>query len=453
MSLQTSRSAVRKAFLSTRATTSSCARASRAFSSTPCVTAGKDLITPPKSSAGGVSYDWRDGLRIESSLLTEDEVSIKDVAHEYCQEKLAPRVLEAYRNEDFDKSVLSEMGELGLLGPTIDGYGCAGVSSVAYGLIAREVERVDSGYRSAMSVQSSLVMYPIHAFGSDAQKEKFLPRLAKGEIVGCFGLTEPGHGSDPSGMVTTAKEAPGGGGFVLSGSKTWISNSPIADVFIVWAKCEWDGKIRGFILEKGMKGLTAPQIKNKMALRASITGSIYMDEVEVPTDNMLAKVSGLKGPFSCLNNARFGISFGVIGALEDCIEKAREYALDRKQFNVPLASFQLIQKKLADAHVEATIGLVAAIQLGRLKDAGTWAPEMVSMLKRNNCGKALEHSRILLDILGGNGIVDEYHIFRHCSNLHVANTYEGTHDIHALILGKQLTGLQAFKPEPNQRPE
>ncbi|KAK9896990.1 mitochondrial glutaryl-CoA dehydrogenase [Cystobasidium minutum MCA 4210] len=403
---------------------------------------------PPSNSAGKTRYDYKDALRIESSLLTEDEVAIKDTAHEYCQEKLMPRVTEAHRNEDFDPKILSEMGELGLLGATIDGYGCAGVSSVSYGLIAREVERVDSGYRSAMSVQSSLVMHPINAFGSDAVKEKYLPRLAKGELIGCFGLTEPGHGSDPSGMTTTAREAPGGGGYVLSGSKTWISNSPVADVFIVWAKCEWDGKIRGFILEKGMKGLSAPAIKNKLALRASITGSIYMEEVEVPQGNMLEKVSGLKGPFSCLNNARFGIAFGVIGALEDCLEKARDYALDRKQFNVPIASFQLIQKKLADAHTEAVIGLVSAIQLGRLKDAGTWAPEMVSLLKRNNCGKALEHSRILLDILGGNGIVDEYHIGRHAANLHVANTYEGTHDIHALILGKAITGLQAFKPPP-----
>jgi len=440
------RTSFARAVASTSAATSktTAAAAARSFSVSARSRDGETVI-PPKNSAK-VTYDWKDALRIESSLLTEDEVAIKDTAHEYCQENLMPRVLDAYRNEDFDPKILSEMGNLGLLGPTIDGYGCAGVSSVAYGLIAREVERVDSGYRSAMSVQSSLVMHPIHAFGSEAIKEKFLPRLAKGEIIGCFGLTEPGHGSDPSGMVTTAKEAPGGGGYVLSGSKTWISNSPVADVFVVWAKCEWDGKIRGFVLEKGMKGLSAPQIKGKMALRASITGSIYMEDVQVPQDNMLAKVEGLKGPFSCLNNARFGISFGVIGALEDCIEKAREYALDRKQFGVPLASFQLVQKKLADAHTEATLGLVSAIQLGRLKDAGTWAPDMVSMLKRNNCGKAVEHSRILLDILGGNGIVDEYHIFRHVSNLHVANTYEGTHDIHALILGKAITGIQAFKP-------
>ncbi|CAD6570303.1 MAG: hypothetical protein CYPHOPRED_003880 [Cyphobasidiales sp. Tagirdzhanova-0007] len=428
-------------------------RASASSNSARCFSAtlrARETEAPPKSSGGFVTYDWKDALRVESTLLTEEEVAIKDTARDYCQQNLMPRVIEAYRNEDFDPKVLSEMGNLGLLGATINGYGCAGVSSVAYGLIAREVERVDSGYRSAMSVQSSLVMYPIDAFGTEKQKEKYLPRLAKGELIGCFGLTEPGHGSDPSGMMTVAREAPSGGGFVLSGSKTWISNSPVADVFMIWAKCAWDQKIRGFILEKGMKGLTAPPIKNKLALRASITGSIYMEEVEVPKDNMLEKVSGLKGPFSCLNNARYGISFGVLGALEDCIERARDYALNRQQFNVPLASFQLIQKKLADAHMEATLGLVAAVQLGRLKDAGTWAPEMVSLLKRNNCGKALEHARIVLDILGGNGIVDEYHVGRHAANLHVANTYEGTHDIHALILGKAITGIQAFKPQPSE---
>lgn len=390
-----------------------------------------------------IDYDWEDPLRLEKTLLTEDEIAIKQASHQYCQENLMPRVLDGHRKESFDPNILKEMGKLGLLGSTISGYGCAGVSSVAYGLVAREVERVDSGYRSAMSVQSSLVMHPIHAFGSEDQKSKFLPELASGNMVGCFGLTEPGHGSDPSGMLTRATEDPSGG-FILNGSKTWITNSPIADVFVVWAKCDWDQKIRGFILEKGMKGLSAPKIEHKLALRASTTGSIYMDTVPVPSKNILPKVEGLKGPFSCLNNARFGISFGVMGALEDCVKRAREYSLDRIQFNKPLASFQLIQKKLVDANSEAVIGLCAAIQLGRMKDSGTWCPEMVSLLKRNNCGKAVHHSRILLDILGGNGVSDEYHIGRITANLHVANTYEGTHDIHTLILGKAITGIQAF---------
>jgi len=356
---------------------------------------------------------------------------------------LMPRVLEAHRKESFDPNILKEMGKLGLLGPTISGYGCAGVSSVAYGLVAREVERIDSGYRSAMSVQSSLVMHPIHAFGSEEQKSKFLPQLASGNMVGCFGLTEPGHGSDPSGMLTRATEDPSGG-FILSGSKTWITNAPIADVFVVWAKCDWDQKIRGFILEKGMKGLSAPKIEHKLSLRASTTGSIYMDSVPVPATNMLPNVTGLKGPFSCLNSARFGISFGVMGALEECVKRAREYALERVQFNKPLAAFQLVQKKLVDANTEAVIGLCAAVQLGRMKDAGTWCPEMVSLLKRNNCGKALHHARVLMDIFGGNAVSDEYHIGRIAANLHVANTYEGTHDIHTLILGKAITGIQAF---------
>ncbi|KAI9609078.1 hypothetical protein KEM48_002997 [Puccinia striiformis f. sp. tritici PST-130] len=393
--------------------------------------------------ASFVEYDWQDALRVEKSLLTEDELAIKQTSHEYCQENLMPRVLEAHRKESFDPNILKEMGKLGLLGPTISGYGCAGVSSVAYGLVAREVERVDSGYRSAMSVQSSLVMHPIHAFGSEEQKSKFLPELASGNMVGCFGLTEPGHGSDPSGMLTRATEDPSGG-FILSGSKTWITNAPIADVFVVWAKCDWDQKIRGFILEKGMKGLSAPKIEHKLSLRASTTGSIYMDSVPVPSGNILPKVSGLKGPFACLNSARFGISFGVMGALEECVKRAREYSLERIQFNKPLAAFQLIQKKLVDANTEAVIGLCAAVQLGRMKDAGTWCPEMVSLLKRNNCGKALEHARILMDIFGGNAVSDEYHIGRIAANLHVANTYEGTHDIHTLILAKAITGIQAF---------
>ncbi|QRW12595.1 acyl-CoA dehydrogenase [Ceratobasidium sp. AG-Ba] len=380
-------------------------------------------------------YNWEDPLNLES-LLTEEEQAIRDTARDYCQENLQPRVLEAYRNEDFDPQILSEMGQLGLLGATIKGYGCAGVSSVAYGLIAREVERVDSGYRSAMSVQSSLVMHPINAYGSVEQKEKYLPRLASGELVGCFGLTEPNHGSDPSSMETVAREDPQTGGYVLNGSKTWISNAPVAGLFVVWARCAWDSKVRGFLIEKGTAGLSAPPIKNKLALRASITGSIFMDAVTVSKDAVLPGAEGLGGPFGCLNNARYGISWGVMGALEDCVQRAREYGLERKQFKRPLASFQLVQKKLVDAQTEITTGLLASLQVGRLKDAGKWSPEMVSMVKRNNCGKALEHSRIVLDVLGGNACADEYHIARHVANLQVANTYEGTHDIHALILGQ-----------------
>ncbi|KDQ50843.1 hypothetical protein JAAARDRAFT_41625 [Jaapia argillacea MUCL 33604] len=388
-------------------------------------------------------FNWEDPLTLES-LLTEDEIAIRDTAREYCQENLMPRVLDAYRNETLDTSILREMGSLGLLGPTIKGYGCAGVSYVAYGLVAREIERVDSGYRSTASVQSSLVMHPIAEFGSEAQKERWLPGLAKGEIVGCFGLTEPNHGSDPAGMETTAEEAPGGGGFVISGSKTWISNAPFADLFVVWARCKWDGKVRGFLLENGTPGLSAPPIKNKLALRASLTGSIFMDGVKVPNEAMLPGAKGLGGPFSCLNNARFGISWGVMGALEDCISRVLAYGLERKQFGRPLASFQLVQKKLVDAQTEVALGLLASLQVGRLKDAGAVAPEMISMVKRNNCGKALQHSRIILDVLGGNACSDEYHVGRHVANLQVTNTYEGTHDIHALILGKAMTGIQAF---------
>jgi len=395
-------------------------------------------------TAAFAPYQWEDPLKVESSMLTEEEVSIMEMARGYSQENLLPRVTEAYRTENFQREILSEMGELGLLGPTIDGYGCAGVSSVAYGLVAREVERVDSGYRSAMSVQSSLVMHPINAFGTEEIKEKYLPRLAKGELIGCFGLTEPDHGSDPAGMATEATEAPGGGGYVLSGAKTWISNSPIADVFVVWAKCKWDGKIRGFVMEKGQKGLTAPPIKNKTALRASITGSIFMDEVHVPESHLL-NVEGLKGPFSCLNNARFGISFGIIGALEEAIRVTRDYAMERKQFGKPLGAFQLVQKKLADASMEAAIGLVSCVQLGRLKDSKNWSPEMVSLMKRNNCQKALYHSRILMEVFGGNAASDEYPISRIAANAHVVSTYEGTYDIHGLILGKAITGSQAFQ--------
>ncbi|KAL1934507.1 hypothetical protein VTP01DRAFT_6689 [Rhizomucor pusillus] len=387
-------------------------------------------------------YNWQDPLNLDK-LLTDEERMVRDAARDYCQEKLQPRVLEAYRHERFDREIMNEMGELGFLGSTIDGYGCAGVSSVAYGLTAREVERVDSGYRSAMSVQSSLVMHPINAYGTDAQKEKYLPELAKGNIVGCFGLTEPNHGSDPAGMETTAKKV--NGHYVLNGSKTWITNSPIADVFVVWAKnLDEGGAIRGFILEKGMAGLDAPAIHGKFSLRASITGMIMMDNVEVPAENMLPGAKGLKGPFGCLNNARYGIAWGALGAAEFCLNQAREYTLERKQFGAPLASRQLIQKKMADAHTEIAIGLQACVQVGRLKDAGEVAPEMISMIKRNSCGKALQIARDCRDMLGGNGISDEYHIIRHAANLEAVNTYEGTNDIHALILGKAITGIPAF---------
>ncbi|KAJ1925619.1 hypothetical protein IWQ60_004442 [Tieghemiomyces parasiticus] len=396
------------------------------------------------SKSGLAKYDWTDALDLKSQL-TEDEQTIHSIATEYCQEQLMPRVLEANRHETFDRRILEEMGELGLLGSTIQGYGCAGVSSVAYGLTAREVERVDSGYRSAMSVQSSLVMHPINAYGSEAQKQKYLPDLAKGKLVGCFGLTEPNHGSDPAGMETTARKTDRGT-YILNGSKTWITNSPIADVFVVWAKnLSEDGKIRGFILDKGMNGLEAPAIKGKFSLRASVTGMIMMDEVEVPAENLLPNVGGLKGPFGCLNNARYGIAWGALGAAEFCVNQAREYTLARKQFGVPLASFQLIQKKLADAHTEITLGLQACLRVGHLKDMGRVAPEMISLIKRNSCGKALDIARQCRDMLGGNGISDEYHIIRHVMNLEAVNTYEGTHDIHALILGRAITGIPAFE--------
>ncbi|KAK0195715.1 glutaryl-CoA dehydrogenase [Armillaria mellea] len=370
-----------------------------------------------------------DPLNVEN-LLTEEEVAIRDTAHQYCQENLLPRVLEGWQ---FNPKILPEMGKLGLLGSTIQGYGCAGTSDVACGLIAREIERVDSGYRSIASVQSSLVMHPINEFGTDAQKEKYIPRLAKGELVGAFGLTEPNHGSDPGNMETTAEEVEDG--FIINGSKTWISNAPVADVFIIWANCKWDQKIRGFILEKGMKGLETQSIKNKLALRASLTGSIFMDSIRVSHDALLPKSKGLGSPFSCLNSARYGISWGVMGSLEDCVNRTRAYALERHQFQRPLASFQLVQKKLVDAQTEVTLGLLASLQVGRLKEAGQYSPEMISMIKRNNCGKALQHSRIVLDILGGNACADEYHVGRHVANLQ---------DIHTLILGKAMTGIQAF---------
>ncbi|WP_134499418.1 acyl-CoA dehydrogenase [Microvirga pakistanensis] len=386
---------------------------------------------------------WDDPLLLDE-LLTDDERMIRDTARAYAQDKLLPRVIEAYREERTDREIFNEMGELGLLGVTLpEDYGCAGASYVAYGLVAREVERVDSGYRSMMSVQSSLVMYPIYAYGSEEQRRKYLPRLASGEFVGCFGLTEPDAGSDPAGMKTRAEKIDGG--YRLKGSKMWISNSPIADVFVVWAKSEaHDNQIRGFVLDKGMKGLSAPKIGGKLSLRASITGEIVMDGVEVGEDALLPNVSGLKGPFGCLNRARYGISWGAMGAAEDCWHRARQYTLDRKQFDKPLAATQLVQKKLADMMTEITLGLHASLRVGRLFDEGRVAPEMISLVKRNNCGKALEIARTARDMHGGNGIQEEYHVMRHAQNLETVNTYEGTHDVHALILGRAQTGLQAF---------
>lgn len=385
-------------------------------------------------------FDWQDPFQF-SDMLTEEERMIRDTAHQYCQEKLMPRVLTANREERFDREIMNELGELGLLGATLpEKYGCSDVNYVCYGLVAREVERVDSGYRSAMSVQSSLVMHPIHEYGTEEQRQKYLPKLASGEWVGCFGLTEPDAGSDPAGMRTTAKKVDGG--YVLKGTKMWITNSPIADVFVVWAKL--DGEIRGFILEKGMKGLSAPKIDGKFSLRASITGEIVMDNVEVPESALLPNVSGLKGPFGCLNKARYGIAWGSLGAAEFCWHAARQYTLDRKQFNRPLAHTQLIQKKLADMQTEISIGLLSCLQAGRLMDAGQLPPETISLIKRNSCGKALDIARVARDMHGGNGIADEYHVIRHVMNLEAVNTYEGTHDVHALILGRAITGLQAF---------
>ena len=391
-------------------------------------------------SEGKLSFNWADPLLLEE-LLTEDERQIRDTTRAYAQEKLMPRILEANRHEIFDRDILFEMGELGLLGSTIEGYGCAGVNYVSYGLIAREIENVDSGYRSTLSVQSSLVMYPIFAYGSEAQRQKYLPKLASGEWVGCFGLTEPDYGSDAGGMISRAKKV--AGGYSLSGAKMWISNSPIADVFVVWAKDEAD-VIRGFIIDKGAKGLSAPKINGKFALRASITGEIVMDNVFVPEENLLPNVSGLKGPFGCLNRARYGIAWGAMGAAEFCWHAARQYTLDRKAFGRPLAANQLIQKKLADMQTEITLGLHGALRLGRLFDEGKMIPEMISIFKRNNCGKALDIARMARDMHGGNGVSDEYHVIRHCMNLEAVNTYEGTHDVHALILGRAQTGIQAF---------
>ena len=385
-------------------------------------------------------FDWTDPLLLDEQL-SEDERMVRDSAHAYCQEKLMPRVLEANRHEKFDRAIMTEMGALGFLGPTLEGYGCAGVNHVSYGLISREVERVDSGYRSAMSVQSSLVMYPIYTFGSDAQKEKYLPRLASGEWIGCFGLTEPNHGSDPGGMLTRASKADGG--FILNGSKMWITNAPLADVFMVWAKND-EGMVQGFVLERGMKGLSTPKIDGKFSLRASITGEIVMDGVFVPAENRLPGVAGLKGPLSCLNKARYGIAWGALGAAEFCWHAARNYTLDRKQFGRPLAANQLVQLKLANMQTDITLGLQAVLRVARLMDEGRAAPEMISLVKRNNCGKALDIARTARDMHGGNGISDEFHVIRHVMNLEAVNTYEGTHDIHALTLGRAITGISAF---------
>lgn len=386
------------------------------------------------------SFEWSDPFLLHDQL-TEEEQMVQRSAHDFCQSELMPGILQANRHENFDRNIMRQMGELGLLGVTIEGYGCAGLSSVAYGVIAKEVEAVDSGYRSAMSVQSSLVMHPIWAYGTEAQKEKYLPKLASGEYVGCFGLTEPDAGSDPGSMKTRAKKVDGG--YQLKGSKMWITNSPIADVFVVWAKDD-EGDIRGFVLEKGMKGLSAPKIEGKFSLRASITGEIVMHDVFVPEENAFPDIRGLKGPFGCLNKARYGIAWGSMGAAEFCWKAARQYTLDRKQFNRPLAATQLVQLKLADMQTEIALGLQAALRVGRLMDEHNAAPEMISLIKRNNCGKALNIARVARDMHGGNGISDEFHVIRHVMNLEAVNTYEGTHDVHALILGRAQTGIQAF---------
>jgi glutaryl-CoA dehydrogenase len=386
------------------------------------------------------AFQWEDPLLLEDQL-SDEERMVRDSAYAYCQEKLMPRVIEANRHEIFHREIMNEMGEMGFLGSTLEGYGCAGVNNVCYGLIAREVERVDSGYRSALSVQSSLAMYPIYEFGSEQQKQKYLPKMAAGEWIGCFGLTEPGFGSDPNGMVTRARKVDGG--FVLHGAKMWITNAPLADVLVVWARDD-EKVIRGFVLEKGMKGLSTPKIEGKFSLRASETGEIVMDEVFVLEENMLPNVSGLKGPFSCLNKARYGIAWGALGAAEFCWHATRSYTLERKQFGRPLAANQLIQLKLANMQTEITLGLQAVLRLGRLMDEDRFAPEMVSLLKRNSCGKALDIARVARDMHGGNGISDEFHIIRHVMNLEAVNTYEGTHDIHALILGRAQTGIAAF---------
>jgi glutaryl-CoA dehydrogenase len=394
----------------------------------------------PVAKTARPEFVWQDPFLLEDEL-SEDERMIRDAARQFCQEKLMPRVKAAFNEEKTDPGIFREMGEMGFLGSTIEGYGCPGVNYVCYGLVAREVERIDSGYRSMMSVQSSLVMHPIHAYGTEAQRQKYLPRLATGEWIGCFGLTEPDAGSDPAGMRTRARKVDGG--YVIQGAKMWISNSPIADVFIVWAKDD-AGDIRGFVLEKGMKGLSAPKIEGKLSLRASVTGEIVMDDVEVGDDALLPNVKGLKGPFGCLNRARYGIAWGALGAAEFCWHAARGYTLERKMFNRPLAATQLVQKKLADMQTEIAIGLQACLRAGRLLDEGRLAPETISLIKRNSCGKALDIARMARDMHGGNGIMDEYNVMRHVMNLETVNTYEGTHDVHALILGRAQTGLQAF---------
>ena len=398
------------------------------------------------TDAGGHSprkwgtFNWEDPMALDG-LLTEEERMVQETARQYAQDKLMPRIVDAYNEEREDPDLIPEMGELGLLGPTINGYGCAGVSYVSYGLIAREIEKVDSSYRSTLSVQSSLVMWPIYNYGTEAQREKYLPKLASGEWVGAFGLTEPDHGSDPGGMKTCAKKVDGG--YCISGAKMWISNSPLADVFVVWAKDD-EGTIRGYILERGMEGLSTPKLKNKLSLRASTTGEIVMDNVFVPDENWLPEARGLGGPFGCLNNARYGIAWGALGAAEFCWRAAREYALERTQFGKPLASFQLVQKKLADMQTDIFIGYQSCLQMGRMMDEGTCSPELISMLKRNSTGKARDICRDARDIHGGNGITDEYHVMRHMMNMETIFTYEGTHDIHALILGRAQTGIQAF---------
>ena len=385
-------------------------------------------------------FDWTDPFRLTDQL-DDDERMIRDSAREFCSERLFPRVLEAHRNETFDRSIFNEFGEMGFLGPTIAGYGCAGVNHVSYGLIAREIERIDSGYRSMMSVQSSLVMYPIYTYGTEEQRQKYLPDLASGKKIGCFGLTEPDYGSDAGGMITRAKKV--NGGWQLNGAKMWITNSPVADILVVWAKTE-DDVIRGFILERGMTGLETPKISGKFSLRASITGEIVMKDVFVPEENILPNIQGLKGPFGCLNKARYGIAWGSLGAAEFCWTAARDYTMERKQFGRPLAANQLIQKKLADMQTEISIGLQSTLRVGRLLDEDKAAPEMISLIKRNSCGKSLEVARMSRDMHGGNGIADEYHVIRHVLNLEAVNTYEGTHDVHALILGRAQTGIQAF---------
>ncbi|XP_055649167.1 glutaryl-CoA dehydrogenase, mitochondrial [Falco peregrinus] len=390
-------------------------------------------------------FDWRDPLGLEA-LLEPEERLLRDALRKYCEERLLPRVLHANRHEVFDREIVTELGELGMLGPTIKGYGCAGTTAVGYGLVARELERVDSSYRSVLSVQSSLVMYPILAYGTPAQRDRFLPPLARGELLGCFGLTEPNHGSDPGRMETRARYNPGTKTYTLRGTKTWITNAPAADLCVVWAVCEEDGRVRGFLIERGTPGLSTPKIEGKFSLRASATGMIVMEDVKVPEENLLPNAVGLAGPFGCLTQARYGIAWGALGAAEACLETARQYVLERNQFGGPLARNQLVQKKLADMVTEIALGLQACLRLGRLKDEGRAAPEMVSMLKRNSCGKALAIAREARDMLGGNGVCDEYHVIRHLMNLEAVNTYEGTHDIHALILGRAITGIQSFSP-------